>query len=296
MRVAVTGGTGFIGPKVIHELRAVGHDVRVLVRSEAKARTLRAWGCEITVGSLDDPEAVRRTVFGREAVVHLVSIIAGRPADFERVMTRGTQRLVDAAAAAGVGRFVLVSALGTDERTRELVPYYRAKWEMEQAVLGSGLAHVILRPGFVFGSDGGVLPLFVRQVRWAPVTPIVGDGTQRIQPIWVSDLAAFALGSVERPDVANRTFELGGPDVVDWNGLYARIRKVLALERKTVHVPVGLARTAAAFAELLPHPPVTRDQISMITSAGDNVCDMTPALETFRLPLVGLDEQIRRAG
>ena len=82
-------------------------------------------------------------------------------------------------------RFVLMSALGTTEETKDLVPYYRAKWTMEQDVKASGLEHVIFRPSFVFGSDGGALQQFRRIARLAPVTPIPGPGTQRIQPIWV---------------------------------------------------------------------------------------------------------------
>ena len=90
----------------------------------------------------------------------------------------------------GVERFVLMSALGTSETTKELVPYWRAKWQMEQDVAASGLEHVILRPSFVFGKGGGVLPTFVRQVRYSPVVTVIGPGTARLQPIWVDDVAA----------------------------------------------------------------------------------------------------------
>ena len=104
-----------------------------------------------------------------------------------------------------------MSALGTDEETKELVPYYRAKWEMEQIVKGSGLEHVIFRPSFVFGPDGGALQQFRRIAKLAPVTPIVGPGTQRIQPIWVDDVAAYFAAVDRRAEAANRTFEIGGP-------------------------------------------------------------------------------------
>ena len=105
-----------------------------------------------------------------------------------------------------------MSALGVSAESRNLVPYYGAKWEMEQAVQGSGLEYVIFRPSFVFGRDGGVLPTFVRQVRWSPVTPVVGDGERRLQPIWVDDVAAYFAKAVDLGAAANRTFELGGPD------------------------------------------------------------------------------------
>lgn len=295
MKVLVTGGTGFVGPKVVHALRSRGHDVRALVRRPERERTLAAWGCELVAGDMTHRDSLGRAVEGCEAVVHLVAIIRGSRADFERVMEQGTRDLVAAAEAAGVGRFVLMSALGTSERNRDLVPYFHAKWELERAVSSSGLERVIFRPSFVFGKDGGVLPMFLRQVRLTPLTPVVGSGKERFQPIWVDDVAAFFAQGVELAAAANRTFELGGPEVVTWNQFYERARKVLGVRRGTVHVPVRLARLGAAAAERLPRAPVTRDQLTMLTEGGDSVCDMAPALETFDVHLVGLDDQLRRA-
>jgi uncharacterized protein YbjT (DUF2867 family) len=294
--ILVTGATGFIGPKVVHALRAEKRDVRCVVRDPRKAATLRTWGCEIVQGDVTDPASLRQAVAGCDTVVHLVSVIVGRPADFERVMSRGTRDLVAAAEEADVRRFVLMSALGVSEETKELVPYYRAKWEMEQAVQASRTDHVIFRPSFVFGRDGGVLPLFIRQVRWSPVIPIVGAGDRKLQPIWVEDVAAHFAKAVELEGAANRIFELGGPDVVTWNDLYDRIKKVLGKRRMPVHLPVALVEAGATIAQNLPIASrlITRDQVKMLL-AGDNVCDVTPALETFGIGLVPLDEQIRRA-
>jgi uncharacterized protein YbjT (DUF2867 family) len=292
--ILVTGATGFIGPKVVHGLRARGRDVRCLVRAPGKAAFLKAWGCEVVQGAMTDAAGLRRAAAGCDVVVHLVSIIAGRPSDFERVMEQGTRDLVAAAERAGVRRLVLMSALGLDERTKDLVPYYRAKWTMEQEVAASALEHVIFRPSFVFGRDGGVLPMFVRQVRWSPVTPVVGTGERRLQPIWVEDVAACFAGAVDLPAAAGRTFELGGPEQVTWNELYRRIARVLGRRRRLAHLPVPLVRAGATVAERLPGAPITRDQLTML-EAGDNVCDPAPAREAFRLALLPLDEQIRRA-
>jgi uncharacterized protein YbjT (DUF2867 family) len=293
--ILVTGGTGFIGPKVVHALRAEERDVRCLVRKANKARTLKTWGCELVEGDVTDADSLRAAVDGCDAVVHLVSIIAGSRADFRGVMTEGTQSLVTAAAAAGVRRFVLMSALGVSEQTRTLVPYYESKWEMEQAVQASGLEHVIFRPSFVFGRDGGALPLFVKQVRWSPVTPVIGSGKQRLQPIWVEDVAAFFAAAIDLPAAANRTYELGGPDRVTWNELYQRIARTLGKRRTRMHVPVSVARVGATVVESLPKAPLTRDQLTML-EAGDNVCDDAPARAAFGIEAIGLDEQLRRAG
>lgn len=293
MTVLVTGGTGFVGPHVVHALRARELPVRALVRRPARASRLAAWGVELTAGDVTDPISVRAACEGADTVVHLVAIIKGKPEDFERVMTEGTRNVVAAAQDAGVKRFVLASALGLDERSKDAVPYFRAKWEMERAVNESGLEHVIFRPSFVFGRDGGVLPTFVRLARYAPATPIVGPGTQRLQPIWVEDLAEYYALAIDEPAAANRTFELGGPDAVSWNEFWERLKRVLGVRRPTVHVPFGLMRTQAAVTERLPGAPVTRDQLTMLT-LGDNVVTDPSAVETFELPLVPLDEQLRR--
>jgi NADH dehydrogenase len=294
MTVLVTGGTGFVGPHVVHELRARDLPVRALVRDPARGSRLVAWGAELAVGDVTDPASLAAACAGVDAVVHLVAIIRGRPEDFERVMAQGTRNVVAAAQAAGVRRFVLASALGLDETTKDAVPYFRAKWEMERAVLDSGLEHVIFRPSFVFGRDGGVLPTFVRLARFAPVTPIVGPGTQKLQPIWIDDLAAYYARAISEPAAANRTFELGGPDAVTWNEFWARLKRTLGARRPSLHVPFGAMRLQAALTERLPGAPVTRDQLTML-ALGDNVVTDPGAVETFRLPLVPLDEQLRRA-
>jgi uncharacterized protein YbjT (DUF2867 family) len=292
MTVLVTGGTGFIGPHVAHALRGRDEDVRALVRNPARATLLTAWGVELATGDVTEAGSLRAACEGVDTVVHLVSIIKGSRADFERVMTQGTRNLVAAAQDAGVRRFVLTSALGLEETTKDAVPYYAAKWEMEHAVKESGLDHVIFRPSFVFGRDGGVLPTFVRLARFAPVTPIVGPGTQRLQPIWVEDLAQYYAHAVSEP--VSGTFELGGPDAVTWNEFWQRLKGALGVRRPSIHMPFGVMRVQAALTEKLPGAPVTRDQLTML-ALGDNVVTDARAVEMFQLALTPLDEQLRRA-
>ena len=293
--ILVTGGTGFVGPHVVHALRARELPVRVLVRDPRHGARAVAWGAELAEGDVTDPGSLRAAVAGVDTIVHLVSIIKGSRADFDRIMGVGTRNLVAAAKDAGVRRIVLASALGLNEQTKDAVPYFASKWEMERAVKESGIEYVIFRPSFVFGKDGGVLPTFIRLARLAPVTPVVGAGTLRLQPIWVEDVASYFAASIDLPAAANRTFELCGPDAVTWNELYDRMKQVLDVRRGTIHLPVGLVRAAAAVAEKLPGAPITRDQLTMLTRGGDNVCDNGPALETFAVDLARLDEQIRRA-
>ena len=294
MTVLVTGGTGFVGPYVVHALRARDVPVRALVRDPARASRLDSWGAELATGDVTDPASLSAACEGVDAVVHLVAIIKGSRQAFESVMEQGTRNVVAAAHEADVRRFVLSSALGLDERSKDAVPYFAAKWQMEKAVRESGLEHVIFRPSFVFGRDGGVLPTFIRLARYAPVTPIIGPGRQRLQPTWVEDLAEYYALALTEQAAANRTFELGGPEAVSWNEFWERLKRVLGVHRPSIHVPFGVMRAQATVTERLPGAPLTRDQLTML-QLGDNVVDDSSAVETFQLPLVPLDEQLRRA-
>ncbi len=292
MKILVTGATGFVGPSIVHALRAESRDVRALVRRPDRASSLAALGVELVSGDVTDPESLKAAADGCTHVVHLVAIIKGRTDDFHRVMTVGTRNLLAAAKAAGVERFVLMSALGTSEATG--VPYYEAKLAEERDVISSGLEYTIFRPSFIFGPGGGALATFMRQVRLSPVVTVIGNGVQRSQPIWRDDVAAYFARAVDDPNAANRLFELGGPDTVDWDGLYRTIAKVLGKRRPLVHVPFGIARTGARLTEWLPGAPLSADQVTMLQGA-DNVVSNSDAVDTFSIPLLPLEEQIRRA-
>ena len=226
--------------------------------------------------------------------MHLVAIIRGRPADFQRVMVDGFRNVLAAAHEAGVERLVLMSALGTGEATKDTVPYFAAKWQMEHDLRASGLEHVIFRPSFVFGRDGGALPTFIRQVKLSPVVTVIGKGRQRSQPIWVDDVAAY---------FARRGRAAGGrqPDVRARRARRRDLERALPADREGAReAPAARSRpgrprpAGARLTERLPGSPLSVDQVAMLEGP-DNVVSSPEAVETFNLPLVPLDEQIRRA-
>ena len=291
--ILVTGANGFVGRHVVRELAGAGERVRALVRDTKGAAALEGVDCELAVGDVTDEAAVAAACNGCDAVVHLVAIIHGRPADFERVIAGGARNVAAAARDTGVRRIVLMSALGVSEGTKDTVPYYRAKWAAERTVAESGIPHTILRPSFVFGSDGGALPRFLRIARLSPVTPVIGSGAQRLQPIWVDDLArAVRLALTADQELV----ELGGPDVVDWNELWRRIKGALGTDRPALHLPLWLMRPQAFLLERLPNPPLTRDQLTMLT-LGDNVVgdDGLGQAALGSVDLLTLEQQLSRA-
>ena len=293
MTVLVTGGTGFVGPKVVHALRAEERPVRVLARKPEKQNQLRAWGCELVQGDMTDADSLRRAVEGCEAVVHLVAVPPfADPKATRRAMEQGTRDLVSAAKEAGIGRFALMSALGTSEQTKDLAAYYHAKWDEEQAVKESGIEHTIFRPSFIFGRDGGMLPALDPRRAMVAGDPVVG--TKRLQPIWVDDVAAYFAKSLSTPGAVNNTFELGGPDVVTFSELNDRIRRMLGKRRLAFQMPTGLLKAGARVGQLLPPFRGAPGAIAMLES-DDNVTDIKPAVEMFGIEPVSLDDQLRRA-
>jgi NADH dehydrogenase len=293
--ILVTGGTGFVGGHVVHALRQAGRPVRCIVRSTKKAGRLASLGCELVEGDATDAADLRRALEGTDVVIHLLGIRQGKPERFERVMVDGTQTLLEAAKETGVKRFLHMSALGTTEESKDLVPYYGAKWQQEQDVRGSGIPFVIFRPSFIFGREGGILPTFAKLAKLAPVTPIIGSGKQRIQPIWADDVAAYFDLAIELETATGRVFELGGPDIVTWDEFWDRLKRALGLKRRSIHVPVGLMKVNALVTERLPgNVPLTRDLLKMLEH-GDNVATNDEAVRVFQLPLAPLDEQLRRA-
>jgi nucleoside-diphosphate-sugar epimerase len=124
--ILVTGATGFVGRHVVQALRNDGHDVRALVRNPRRGEALVKQGATLTQGDVTDPASLRSAVAGCDTVVHLVAIRQGRPEQYQRVRVEGTRSLLAAAKEAGVKRFVHMSAVGTTQQTKDLVPYFGA--------------------------------------------------------------------------------------------------------------------------------------------------------------------------
>jgi uncharacterized protein YbjT (DUF2867 family) len=291
--ILVTGANGFVGRHVTRALAESGVRVRAMVRTARGAAALDGVGCELVRGDVTDPASLRAAARGMRTIVHLVAIVEGAPAAFERVMAAGTGNLVEAARESDVRRIVLMSALGTGSNAT--VPYFRAKWAAEQAVGGSGIEHVVLRPSFVFGADGGALPRFVRIARLFPLTPVIGPGTQRLQPIWIDDVIRAVRLAVDG-EGSNGPVELGGPDAVTWSDFWRRLKTALGTRRPSVHVPFWLARGPAAMFERIPPALLTRDQLRMLEGPDNVVSDGGASMRRLgldeRLPL---DEQLWRA-
>jgi NADH dehydrogenase len=275
-RVFVTGGTGFVGREVIHALCADGHAVRCLVRRGSE-RDLRGHeAIERIEGDVLQHEGLETDMAGCEAVIHLVGIIRERPAlgaTFERVHVQGTRNVIEAAAAAGVRRYLHMSALGTRPGARSR--YHQTKWAAEEAVRASGLDWTILRPSVIYGRGDGFVTMLAGMIRRFPVVPVIGTGGQRLQPLPVAQVAQGFARLMPLPAATKQTYEAGGPDAVTLVELLDLIGAATGRRRvRKAHVPLGPMRVMARLLQPLPSFPVTPDQLLMLEE--ENTCDPAP--------------------
>ncbi len=160
-----------------------------------------------------------------------------------------------------------ISAIGADAGSTSA--YARTKAAGEKSVRVARPDAVILRPSIIFGPEDSFFNRFAAMARVSPVLPLIGGGRTRFQPVYVGDVAEAIIVGLERAGVDGRTFELGGPRVYTFRELMSYLLQVLGRHRLLVSVPFGVAAAQARLAELLPEPPLTRDQVELLKQ--DNV-------------------------
>lgn len=277
--ILVTGATGFLGTHLVRRLTAERRAVCCVVRSTANVTALRQHSPELVTGDINDPPSLRQAMDGVTAVVHLVAIIRERgSATFHRINYLGTQAVVEAAQEARVPRFIHVSALGA--RPDPSFPYLYSKWRAEEAVANSGVPYVIFRPSVMFGEGDEFINMLAQLLRVSPIFLIPGSGKTPFQPIWVEDVVSCLIAALKRDDLLGRTLEIGGPQHLTYEEIVDTITHAIGVKRLKIHVPILLMRLAVNIMEsLLPHPPATAHQLSMLQL--DNTTQLTTLELTF---------------
>jgi uncharacterized protein YbjT (DUF2867 family) len=289
--ILVAGGTGFIGSAVVRRLMASGAPVAAM--SAHPDRRGRDGGVRLVGGDVLRPETLPDAVAGAEAVVQALTFPTfpvekpSKGFTFEEFEHRGTERLVRAAEAAGVRRYVYVSGVGVAPDAEKV--WHRAKWAGERAVLGSSMSTCVIRPSWAYGPGDRALNRFVAFARRGPAVPVIGDGSQRVQPVFVDDVGE-AVARAAAVDGPSGVFEIGGPDVLSMDQVLGAVLRALGKPRKRlVHVPAALPKAAGAVVRVLPRPPLSPDAVDFAT--GDAVADTAELLAAFPgLRLRSLDE------
>jgi NADH dehydrogenase len=205
---------------------------------------------------------------------------------FEEIDLKGTRHQVDAAKAAGVRRFVYVSGVGAAKDAGK--HWFRFKWEAEEYLKQSGLEWVIVRPTWVFGPGDVSLNRFLGFAKMLPFIPMFGDGKQPMQPVFIEDVGRVLADAALRPEAANTTFELGGPDVMSMNDVVKMALDVAGKKRPLLHQPASVGKIIGTLSSVLPQPPLTADAIDFITEPA--VADNSKLIEVLHPHLTSLRE------
>jgi uncharacterized protein YbjT (DUF2867 family) len=269
--VCIIGGSGFVGGSIADLACARGYRVRVVTRSEPRARRLLVLPTlETMVADPNDEESLARALENMDAVINLAGILhPSRGASFEAVHVELPRKIARACRVAGVRQFLHMSALGASPTGPS--EYLRSKAAGEAALResGAGLAHTIFRPSVIFGEGDRFLNLFAKLLRVFPVVPLAAAHA-RFQPIWVEDVARCFVAALGEPRASGQAYELCGPRVYTLEELLRFVAATLGRKRKVIALPDSLARLQAFVFEHLPGKLMTRDNLRSMSV--DNVC------------------------
>jgi len=272
--ILVTGGTGFIGRHVVPRLVEGGEKVRVASRGSRKA-TLPA-GVDQVTADVGSGEGLAQAMAGVDKVAHLVAVITEKGAQrFDAVIRGGTANVVSEAERAGVKKLVYLSAIGAAPDPK--YPYWHAKWQAEQTVTASNLNWTILRSSLVFGPEDDFFNRLNRLIRRMPVAPVAGNGKTRFQPVWVEDVVSCVVACLNDGVHDREVVEIGGPEYYTYDEIIDLIRQKIGTRKPKVHVPLWLMRPAARVLQaVLPSPPVTTEQLAMLSKDNVTALDAVP--------------------
>lgn len=279
-RVAVIGGTGFVGSYICRALAQAGHRVALLVRRGSESKIPDGLDADTVEGDLGDDEALRRLIDGCDALVYLVGILRedpGKGVTFEKMQYEGAARATDIAVEKDVRRVLLMSANGVEAQA---TPYQRTKYRAERHVENAGVEHTIFRPSIVFGDPHGRMEFATQLYRDMVRLPVPAVGFRvgwspageriRMGPVHVEDVAAAFARALTDDDTTGETFELCGPAVLTWDEMIETVARAAGRSKLILPMPTSLMRLGATLLDWVPAFPVTRDQLTMLEQS--NVC------------------------
>ena len=264
-KATVFGGTGFLGRRIVQRLLGCGWSIRVASRHPERAIDLFPdvrLGIESIHADINDDRSVAAAVAAVEGVVNAVSLYVenGRHT-FDSIHVTAAARIARLAREAGVKQLIHVSGIGSDAGSTS--PYIRSRGEGERVVRRAFPAATLIRLSVMFGQGDAFLTLLAEMLRRLPIFPLFGRGQTRVQPAHVDDVAR-AIAQAMQSTRSGVCYELGGPRIYAYRSLLEMLARHLGRKPLLVPMPFGIWRALAYLAEMLPEPPITRNQVALM--------------------------------
>ena len=265
--VTIIGGTGFVGRAIVEKLAHEGAAIKVLARNAERAKFLKPMGgvgqISIMTGNALEVADLGAIIAGSDAVINTIGILAENgPQRFDALQAELPGTIGRLADEAGCKRVIHISAIGADASSA--IKYAASKGRGETNLVDAFKKATILRPSLVFGAGDGFFNRFASMAVMAPGLPVIGGGRNRVQPVFVGDVADAVIASLKDDATAGKTYELGGPEVMTFREVMAYIIGQIKRRRMLIPVPHAVMMMASIPMGLLPNPPVTRDQLKQL--------------------------------
>jgi uncharacterized protein YbjT (DUF2867 family) len=284
-KVALIGGSGFIGSHLINALVDLGKNVRVATRRRVNAQHLTLLPIDVIECDIHDPVQLAAFIDQADAVINLVGVLQGRRGDpygpeFAKAHVELPRKIAAACEAKGVRRLLHMSAIGADSQGPSM--YLRSKGDGEKAIRESGLDWTLFRSSVVFGPEDNLLNQFAFLERVFPVIPLACADAQ-FQPVFVGDVAKAMVNVLDLDAANGHTYELAGPHVYTLAELVRFAGATIGKHARIIKLPDSLGRLQAMTMEMAPGEPIiSRDNLDSM---------QTPNIASGPLaPELGLDE------
>lgn len=241
--ILVTGGTGFIGSRVVEQLIQSRQEIRILLRPHRKSPNLpKKMTLNIAVSSMEDERSLRAALRNVDTVLHFATAEhQGQDADLESVDVRGTQNLVSAAREVEVKRILFLGRVGADKSSS--YPVLRAKALAEDEVRKSGIPYCVLRLTDVFGEYDHFTSEIADAIRHAPlILPYPGGGKAIVQPLWIEDLISVIMFILETKRFNNGVYEIGGGEFFEFIDIARKVMRIINKKKLLLQISPAYLR------------------------------------------------------
>ena len=288
MKVAVFGGTGFVGSYLVDALVDRNHHPVVLVREGSEHRLNQAEHCTLITGDIDNDAAIEAALHGVDAAIYNIGILREFPGSgitFDALHYEAPVRVIDATVAAGARRFLLMSANGVKDHG---VAYQQTKYLTERYLKDTSLDWTIMRPSVIFGDPRGRMEFASQLARDIVESPLPAPlffegllptraGQFRLSPVHVENVAQAFVTSLENDNAVGKVYRLGGEESLSWQEILTRIASATGKRKLMLPVPACGISLAASLLDRFESFPVTQDQITMLMEG--NTCPADDLVE-----------------